>query len=190
MAISLNRRAVPREIAFWLIAYVFAAVILGTAVPTPLYAIYQRQWHFSGGILTLIFAVYAVAVLATLLLAGRTSDQAGRRPVMATALGFSAASAVLLIFASNPGWLTRPGSVRGVRRPDDRYRHAALTEMIRESAARRASLVAASVSTGAAALGPLMAGLFAQHLPQPTVLVFEVFLGPSRRRGASPGLRP
>jgi hypothetical protein len=33
---------VPSEIAFWLIAYVFAAVILGTTVPTPLYAIYQR----------------------------------------------------------------------------------------------------------------------------------------------------
>ena len=76
-AISLNRRAVPREIAFWLIAYVFAAVMLGTVVPTPLYAIYQRQWHFSAGILTLIFAVYAVVVLATLLLAVRTSDQAG-----------------------------------------------------------------------------------------------------------------
>jgi hypothetical protein len=46
-----------------------------------------------------------------------------------------------------------------------------------ESAARRASLVAATVSAGAAALGPLMPGLFAQYLPQPTVLVFEVFLG-------------
>jgi hypothetical protein len=54
---------------------------------------------------------------------------------------------------------------------------AALTEMIRESAARRASLVAATVSTGAAALVPLMAGLSAQYLSQPTVLVFEVFLG-------------
>ena len=54
---------------------------------------------------------------------------------------------------------------------------AALTEMSQESAARRASLVAAAANTGAAALGPLMAGLFAEYLPQPTVLVFEVFLG-------------
>jgi MFS family permease len=67
------------EVAFWLIGYVFAALILGTALPAPLYAIYQRQWHFSSGVLTLIFAVYAVAVLATLLLAGRASDQAGVR---------------------------------------------------------------------------------------------------------------
>jgi MFS family permease len=177
-AITLNRRAVPREIAFWLIAYVFAAVILGTAVPTPLYAIYQRQWHFSAGILTLIFAVYAVAVLATLLLAGRTSDQAGRRPVMAAALAFSAASTVLFIFASSPGWLYPARVLSGVSAGlMIGTATAALTEMVRESAARRASLVAAAANSGAAALGPLIAGLFAQYLPRPTVLVFEVFLG-------------
>src|SRR5258708_16528797 len=82
-AISLSRRAVPREAAFWLVGYVFSAVILGTALPVPVYAIYQRQWHFSSGVLTLIFAVYAVAVLATLLLAGPASGQARRQPAMA-----------------------------------------------------------------------------------------------------------
>jgi MFS family permease len=177
-AISLNRRAVPREIAFWLIAYVLAAVILGTALPTPLYDIYRRQWHFSAATLTLIFAVYAVAVLATLLLAGRTSDQVGRRPVTAAALGFSAASTVLFIVASSPGWLYPARVLSGVSAGlMIGTATAALTEMIRESAARRASLVAAAANTGAAALGPLMAGLFAQYLPRPTVLVFEVFLG-------------
>jgi MFS family permease len=177
-AISLSRRAVPGEIAFWLIAYVFAAVVLGTAVPTPLYAIYQRQWHFSAGILTLIFAVYAVAVLATLLLAGRTSDQAGRKPVMAAAIAFSAASTVLFILAASPGWLYPARVLSGVSAGlMTGTATAALTEMIRESAARRASLVAAAANSGAAALGPLMAGLFAQYLPQPTVLVFEVYLG-------------
>ncbi|MGN6251310.1 MAG: hypothetical protein ACTHNS_05795, partial [Marmoricola sp.] len=56
-ALRLHRRAVPREAAFWLVGYVFGAVMLGTALPVPLYAIYQRQWHFSAGVLTLIFAV-------------------------------------------------------------------------------------------------------------------------------------
>jgi MFS family permease len=48
--------------------------------------------------------------------------------------------------------------------------------MLRASAARRASMVATAANTAGAALGPLMAGLFAQYLPGPTVLVFEVFL--------------
>ena len=64
--IRLQRLAVPREAAFWLVAYVLAITILGTSLPAPLYAIYQRQWHFSSAVVTLIFAVYAVGVLATL----------------------------------------------------------------------------------------------------------------------------
>ena len=76
-----------RRIAFWLLAFVFAAVMLGTTLPTPLYGIYQARWHFSAALVTVIFAVYGAAVLATLLLAGRSSDQAGRKPVLAVASG-------------------------------------------------------------------------------------------------------
>ena len=176
-ALHLHRRAVPRQVAFWLTGYVFSAVILGTALPAPLYAIYQRQWHFSAGVLTLIFAVYAVAVLATLLLAGRVSDQAGRKPVMAAALGFGAASAVVFILASSPGWLYPARILSGVSAGlMTGAATAALSELVRESDSRRASMVATASNTAAAALGPLMAGLFAQYLPQPTVLVFEVLL--------------
>jgi MFS family permease len=83
----------------------FAVTILGTSLPAPLYAIYQRQWHFSAGVVTLIFAVYGVAVLAVLLLAGRASDQVGRKPVMAAALASSAVSTIVFILAANVGWL-------------------------------------------------------------------------------------
>jgi MFS family permease len=54
---------------------------------------------------------------------------------------------------------------------------AALTEMVQESASRRSSLVATAANMVGGGLGPLNAGLFAQYLPQPTVLVFEVYLG-------------
>jgi MFS family permease len=50
---------------------------------------------------TVIFAVYAAGVLAALLLAGRSSDEAGRKPVLATALGSSAVSTVVFILAPN-----------------------------------------------------------------------------------------
>src|SRR6266576_1226306 len=83
---SRRTRMAPRPVAFWLVAYVFAATMLGTTLPTPLYVIYQAQWHFSSGIVTVIFASYAAGVLAALLLAGRSSDQVGRRRVLFTAL--------------------------------------------------------------------------------------------------------
>lgn len=174
----LDRLAVPRQAAFWLVAYMFAVTILGTSLPAPLYAIYQRQWHFSAGVVTLIFAVYAVAVLAVLLVAGRSSDQVGRKPVMAAALASSAISTVVFILAANVGWLfvgrifsgVSAGLIIGAAT-------AALTELVQESASRRASLVATAANMGGAGLGPLVAGLFAQYLPQPTVLVFEAYLG-------------
>ena len=54
---------------------------------------------------------------------------------------------------------------------------AALTDMLGPAKPRRASIVSTVVNTGGLGLGPLMAGLFAQYLPRPTVLVFEVYLG-------------
>src|SRR5580692_10361239 len=80
------RRGIPRKAAFWLVALVLGATMLGTTLPTPLYDIYQARWHFSAAVVTATFAVYAASVLVTLLLAGHSSDQA-RKPVLAAALG-------------------------------------------------------------------------------------------------------
>jgi hypothetical protein len=79
--------AAPRQVAFWLLALMLAVTMLGTTLPTPLYVIYQARWHFSAALVTVTFAVCAAAVIATLLLAGRASDQAGRRPVQGAAWG-------------------------------------------------------------------------------------------------------
>jgi MFS family permease len=167
----------PNEAAFWLIAYVFAAIMLGTTLPTPLYVIYQSQWHFSSAIITLIYAVYAAGVLAALVFAGRASDQVGRRPVLGAALALSAVSTILFITASSVGWLfvarVLSGFTAGLMTGTGT---AALTEMLGPSKTRRASIVATAVNTGGLGLGPLVAGLFAQFEPHPTVLVFEVYL--------------
>ena len=174
----IQRLAVPRKAAFWLVAYVFGVTILGTSLPAPLYAIYQRQWHFSAGVLTLVFAAYAVAVLVTLLVAGRASDQVGRKPVMAAALGFSTVSTIVFILAPSVGWLYLGRVLSGLSAGlMTGAAPAALTEMLQESESRRSSMVATAANMSGAGLGPLMAGLFAEYLPQPTVLVFEVYLG-------------
>jgi MFS family permease len=167
-----------RPVAFWLIAYAFAVTMLGTTLPTPLYVIYQAQWHFSTSLITLIYASYAAAVLAALLFAGRSSDQLGRRPVLAAAIGLSIASAVTFILAPNVGWLflgrllsgLSAGLITGTAT-------AALTESARPGSGRRASLVSSAVNTGGLGLGPLLAGLLAQYAPEPTVLPYVVQLG-------------
>src|SRR5580693_4856829 len=167
-----------RPVAFWLVAYTFAITMLGTTLPTPLYVIYQAQWHFSTSLITLIFAVYAAGVLAALLAAGHTSDQVGRRPVLAAAIALSIASAVTFILAPSVGWLflgrllsgLSAGLITGTAT-------AALTETARGGSGRRASLVSTTANMGGLGLGPLLAGLLAQYAPEPTVLPFLVQFG-------------
>jgi MFS family permease len=177
VAAGHRRPAAPRQAAFWLLAFILTAAMLGTTLPTPLYDIYQAQWHLSATMVTVIFAVYALAVLATLLVAGRSSDQAGRRPVLAVALGLSALSTVAFIFAPDVAVLlvgrvlsgVSAGLVTGTAT-------ATLMELVPASASRRASVVATAADFAGLGLGPLIAGLFAQYLPHPTTLVFEVYL--------------
>jgi MFS family permease len=177
LAAGRRRSAAPRAVAFWLLAFVFTATMLGTTLPTPLYDIYQAQWHFSDVMVTVIFAAYAVTVLATLLLAGPSSDEAGRRPVLAAALVFGALSTVVFILAPDEGVLIVGRVLSGVAAGlMTGTATATLTELVPASATRRASLVATAANMGGLGLGPLTAGLFAQYLPDPTTLVFEVYL--------------
>ena len=175
--VSRTAPAAPRQAAFWLLALVLGVTMLGTTLPTPLYVIYQGRWHFSAATVTVTFAVYAAAVLITLLLAGRSSDQAGRRPVMAVALAASALSTVLFILSPGIGVLIVARIVSGLSAGlMTGTATAALTELIPASASRRASLAATAANMGGLGLGPLVAGLFAQYAPHPTTLVFEVYL--------------
>ena len=174
---GIERRHLTGRLAFWLLASVLTATMLGTTLPTPLYVIYQAQWHFSAAIVTVTFAVYAAAVLITLLLAGRASDQAGRKPVLIVALGASAVSTIVFILAPNVGVLFAARILSGLSAGlMTGTATAMLTELIPASARRRASLTATAANMAGLGLGPLIAGLFAQYAPRPTVLVFEVYL--------------
>ena len=170
-------RVVASRVAFWVAALILSITMLGTTLPTPLYVIYQAQWHFSAAIVTVTFAVYAVAVLATLLLAGRSSDQAGRKPVLAAALACSALSTIVFILAPDVAVLIVGRILSGLSAGlMTGTATAALTELVPATASRRASLVATAANMGGLGLGPLIAGLFAQYAPHPTTLVFEVYL--------------
>ena len=67
--------------AFYLQVSIALFFIAGSSAPTPLYGLYQAAWGFSPVTITLVFGVYALAVLAALLVFGRLSDHVGRRPM-------------------------------------------------------------------------------------------------------------
>ena len=76
--------------AVFVLASLIVALLASSAAPTPLYAIYQAQWHFTPITTTVVFGVYAVAVLVGLLTMGKLSDHVGRRPVLLAAIAVHA----------------------------------------------------------------------------------------------------
>ena len=104
-----GRRAGPsgarfsQPAAFAAIAAIFVTFTAASAVPTPLYVVYQEAWDFSATALTFVFAIYVVGLLGSLLVLGALSDHIGRRPVL---IGAIALEAVALIFFLTAGDLT------------------------------------------------------------------------------------
>jgi MFS family permease len=84
-------------VALALLASIIVSFLAASSAPTPLYATYQAEWGFSPITTTVVFGVYAMAVLASLLVVGRISDHLGRRPVLLAALVVQAAA--MLVFA-------------------------------------------------------------------------------------------
>jgi hypothetical protein len=68
--------------AFALQTSILVFLLAGSIAPTPLHAVYQAAWGFSPIATTVVFGVYAVAVLTALLTVGSLSDYVGRRPVL------------------------------------------------------------------------------------------------------------
>ncbi|MBA1346814.1 MFS transporter [Rhizobium indicum] len=95
-------------------ALTLATFFGASAAPTPLYRIYQESFSVSPVLITVIFAVYAFALLAALLIAGSISDHLGRKPVIFFALVLEIAAMGLFVVASGPGWLIAARIVQGL----------------------------------------------------------------------------
>jgi MFS family permease len=110
VASSAVRARLSPRLAFLLVAAVIGLALFASGTPSPLYGTYRELWGFSPLVLTLVYATYAFGVLTTLILAGRVSDEVGRRPVLLAALTALIGASVLFMVADSVAWLfcTRP----------------------------------------------------------------------------------
>ncbi|WP_046498326.1 MFS transporter [Streptomyces odonnellii] len=158
-------------------AAVFAIGMTGTTLPTPLYGLYQEELGFSELTVTVVFAVYAIGVIAVLLLAGNFSDEAGRRPVLLIALGFSAASALCFLFEGGLPLLFTGRLLSGFSAGlFSGTATATVLELAPPGREARAGLAATAANMGGLGCGPLLSGLLAQYAPWPLRLPFLVHL--------------
>ena len=136
-----NRRTLSQATAYALVGGIIGLALFASSTPSPIYGIYRQLWGFSPLVLTLVYATYAFGVLAALLLAGRVSDDVGRRPVLLGALGALMGATVLFMVADSVVWLFVARGAAGSghrRRPRRRQRLAARPPRPPRSGRRRA----------------------------------------------------
>ncbi len=178
---SASRFLFPPGLAFWVVALALLLNMAFSAVPTPLYVLYQHRDHFSGLIVTVVYAVYAVGVIASLFLVGHISDWVGRRRILVTALFVNMLSALMFIFIPSLVGLIVARVVCGVAVG---LTTATGTAYIAElhlaanpgSSSNQPQITAIAANLGGIGFGPLLAGLLAQFAPAPLQLSYIVVL--------------
>jgi MFS family permease len=167
--------ALSQPLAYALSASIIGAALFASATPSPLYQTYARLWGFSSVLLTLVYATYAIGVLAALLLAGRVSDVAGRRPVLAIALSALLGATVLYMLAGSVAWLFAARAVQGLATGLALgTASAGLLDFHPRQDPEGVGLTNGVVSAAGLGLGALASSAAVQLLPAPRVLPYVV----------------
>jgi predicted MFS family arabinose efflux permease len=174
-ALTANHAAPARTLSprasFFLVASITVSFLAGSLAPTPLYPVYQAEWGFSALTTTEIFGIYALALLGSLLVAGRLSDHVGRRPVLIVATLVQAVVMLMFATANGVAALMLGRVVQGLATGAALGAVGAGMLDLDKARGPIANAVTPPLGTGA---GGLLAGLLVHYLPAPTLLVYFV----------------
>jgi predicted MFS family arabinose efflux permease len=174
MTLEISKRHMlsPR-LAYALVGGIIGLALFASGTPSPLYGTYRELWGFSPVVLTLVYATYAFGVLATLILAGRVSDDVGRRPVLLVALGSLLVTTVLFMVADSVAWLF---VARGLQGLATGLALGAASASLLDLHPRRdpagVGLTNGVVSAGGMGLGVLVSATLVELAPAPRVLPY------------------
>lgn len=161
--------------AFGISAAVVAHTLWTSAAPAMIYPLYAAQWHLSMTVLAVIFGLYPLSVVLTMLMSAGLSDRLGRKHVMLGGL-VSSAAGVLMFAVAGEVYTLMAGRVLmgiGVGLSAGPSAAALVDYAGKGDTARSASVTLGAQSVGfAGAL--LLAGALVTWAPLPTRLSFYV----------------
>lgn len=171
------RRTLSPRVAYAHVAAVIGLALFASGTPSPLYGTYRELWGFSPVVLTLVYATYAFGVLAALLLAGRVSDEIGRRPVLLTATATLALTSVVFMLADSTAWLFAARGIQGLATGLALgAASAALLDLHPNRNPAQVGLTNGVVSASGMGLGVLVSAALVELAPAPRVLPYVVLL--------------
>jgi len=162
---------------FWAVAAAFLVAMAFSTVPAPLYPLYG----FSTFTVTVVFAAYAVGVVASLVLAGHVSDRLGRRRVLVPAFALEAVAAALFLTGTSlpvllAGRLITGLGVGMITATATAYLHELHAAHRPGASGTRFETVSTAANIGGLGVGTLAAGLLAQFVTAPLRTPYLVFL--------------
>jgi MFS family permease len=166
---------------FWLIAASLLIAMAFSAAPAPLYVLYQRRDHFSTFVVTIVFAVYGVGVVVSLLLAGHVSDWVGRKRILTVAIALEAMAAVLFLAWPELPVLIAARLINGfgvgmISATATAHLHELHTRHRPAASPARFEVVSTAANIGGLGAGPLVSGFLAEYVAHPLRVPYLVFL--------------
>ena len=172
-------------VGFWVIALAFLTTMAFGTVPSPLYPLYEARDGFSTFTVTIVFAVYAVGVIISLLLAGHISDWVGRKKILIPALALELVAAILFLTDASLPVLLVARFVTGlgvgmITATATAHMHELHTKHRPGASSQRFEMASTAANIGGLGVGSLIAGVLAQWVDAPLrtpYIVFAALLG-------------
>lgn len=160
------------------VCFAMCVGVMGTALASPLYPLYQARWDLLPSHITGIYVAYMLGALASLLFLGRLSDRFGFLPVLRTGLMLVTAGVLLSALAWNvPSFVVSRVAIGMASGMITTSASVGLTQLSRSGNVLHASAMTSFAMSLGFGLGPLVGGVLAQWLPQPLVTAYVPSLG-------------
>lgn len=175
---SMRLPAVGHRGGFWIVAVAFLLALAFSTLPTPLYPLYQQRDGFPTVVITVVFAAYAVGVVASIYLIGHVSDWVGRRRmVLVAVLAEAVAAAIFLTWPEAPGLIVARfvGGVGIGALTATATAHLAELRAVSHPG-RDAGLLSSMVNMAGLGIGPVVSGLLAGYVSAPLRTPYLIFL--------------
>ncbi|MGN1055992.1 MAG: MFS transporter, partial [Comamonas sp.] len=150
------------------VSFAMIVGVMGTALISPLYALYKESWQLQASDISLIYVIYMGGALCSLLFMGRLPDRVGFRPVMKAGLLLTLLGTVISLCAWNMTSLIVGRFVVGVASSliTTSASHG-LASVSPPGQLHRVAMMTGFLLAFGFGLGPLVGGVMGQWAPYP-----------------------
>ncbi|MCQ4310397.1 MFS transporter [Pseudomonas stutzeri] len=155
------------------VCFAMCVGVMGTALISPLYPLYQQAWQLRTSDISMIYVVYMLGALFGLLFMGRLSDTLGFRPVMMAGLLLGWGGTLLTMIAwSLPSLNIGRFAVGLSSSLIVTSASVGLVHISRDGASQRIAMITSFLLAFGFGLGPITGGITGQWLPHPLITTY------------------